>query len=163
MLDLACGPGIYSRPFAQKLSRGYIVGLDLSEPMLDYASSRARDQGLDNLLFIHGNAQELPFPDNEFDVVNCCGAIHLFPDLPRALSEIRRVLKPGGCFTTAAFRNWLPGESSKKFSKWYFQRVGIYHFRPDELEALLKQAGLNNVECHHAKRYWLIMSAVKPM
>jgi len=51
ILDLACGPGIYSRPFAQILDRGSVVGLDLSGPMLNYAAAKARDQGIENIVF----------------------------------------------------------------------------------------------------------------
>lgn len=164
LLDLGCGSGIYSRPLAQRLSCGTVVGLDLSVPMLNYASSRARAEGLKNLLFIHGNALALPFPDSEFDAVICCATIHLFPipDLLRTLKGVSRVLKPGGRFMTSSLRNWMSGQLSKKFVAWYYQKVGTNYFRPDELESLFKQAGLNNVECLHSKRYWLIMSAVKP-
>ena len=164
LLDLGCGSGIYSRSLAQKLNRGTMVGLDLSVPMLNYASSRARSEGLENLLLIHGNALDLPFPDNEFDAVICCATIHHFsiPDLLRAIMEVRRVLKPGGRLMTASLRNWIPGKLSKRFVDWHYQKVGTNFFRPGDLESLFKQAGLNSVECHHAKRYWLIMSAVKP-
>lgn len=164
VLDLGCGSGIYSRPCAQRLNRGTVVGLDLSVPMLNYASSQARSEQLRNLLFIHGNALDLPFPDSEFDAVICCATIHHFsiPDLLRAIMEVRRVLKPGGHLMTASLRNWIPGKLSKRFVDLHYQKVGTNFFRPGDLESLFKQAGLNSVECHHAKRYWLIMSAVKP-
>ncbi len=162
LLDIACGPGIYTRPLARRLEHGFVVGFDLSVPMLSYASSRAQSSGLENVLFIHGNAVELPFSDNEFECVNCCGALHIFPDIPRALSEIHRVLKPGGRFTMAAFRNWLPGQFSKKFADWYARHVGVNYFRPEDLEAYFKQIGFTGTICHHAKRYWLVMSAMKP-
>ncbi len=164
LLDLGCGSGIYSRPFAQKLNGGIVVGLDLLVPMLNYASLRARAEEIDNLMLIHGNALDLPFPDNEFDVVVCCATIHHFSitDLLRVIIEVCRVLKPGGRFMTASLRNWIPGQLSKRFIDWYYQKVGTNFFRPDDLESLFNEAGLNNIECHHAKRYWLIMSAVKP-
>ena len=165
LLDLGCGSGIYSRPLAQRLNRGTVVGLDLSVPMLNHASSRARSEGLENLLLIHGNALDLPFPDNEFDAVVCCATIHHFSitDLLRAIIEVHRVLKPGGHFETSALRNWIPGQLSKELVDWYYQKIGTNYLRPGDLESLFKQAGLNSVECHHAKRYWLIMSAVKPV
>ncbi len=164
LLDLGCGSGIYSRPFSKRLNSGIVVGLDLSVPMLNYASWQARAEEIENLLFIHGNAFDLPFPDNEFDAVICGTTIHHFSisDLLRVIMEVRRVLKPGGRFMAASLRNWIPGQLSKKFVDWYYQQVGTNFFRSDDLESLFKQAGLNNVECHHAKRYWLIMSAIKP-
>jgi len=76
VLDLGCGSGIHTRPLAQTLAHGAVVGLDLSVPMLRYASSRTRAAGIDNVLFIHGNALDLPFRDSEFDAVTCCATIH---------------------------------------------------------------------------------------
>ena len=70
LLDLACGPGIYSRPFAKKLENSYAVGLDLSIPMLKYASFMKQREGIDNLMLFHGDALDLPFLKNEFDIVN---------------------------------------------------------------------------------------------
>lgn len=161
LLDLACGTGIYLRRFAKILNRGAVVGLDLSMPMLNYASLQAQAEGLENLLFIHGTAQNLPFPDNEFDVVNCCGALHLFPDIHNVLDKIFCVLKPGGRFTVAAARQLLKGRLAK-ITTYLQGKRGLRYFYVDELELLFKQAGLTNVTCHHAKRGWLIMSAVKP-
>lgn len=165
LLDLGCGTGIYSRPLAQRLNRGVVAGLDLSAPMLNHASSDARAAGLANLLFIRGSALDLPFPDDEFDAVNCCATMHLFstPDLQRLLTEVSRTLKPGGRFTGSCLRNWIPGKSAKRFLDWYSPKVGTYYRRPEELETLFRQASLTGVECHHARRYWLVMSAVKPI
>lgn len=161
LLDLACGPGIHSRPFARQLMRGAVVGLDLSMPMLTYAHAKAQSQGIENLVFVHGDAHDLHFPDNEFDVVNCCGALHLFPDLPKALSEVCRVLKPGGRFTTGAGRWPWQGKFGKKFRDWYHRRAGVKGFFREELESSLKEAGLTNVVCYYEKRSWFIMSAAK--
>jgi len=164
LLDIGCGSGIYSRPFARRLNRGAVVGLDLSLPMLSYATSRAQAQRIENLLLIHGDAFHLAFPDNEFDAINCTATIHLFSnaDLLKALEEVTRVLKPGGRFTASCLRNWIPGERVQRFLDWYSQKVGTYYRRPEHLEPLFKQSGLTNIQCHHAKRYWQIMSAEKP-
>ena len=162
ILDLACGPGIYSRPFAQILDRGTVVGLDLSEPMLNYAGAKARDEGIENIVLIRGSALDLPFPDGEFDAVNCCGAVHLFPDTPKALAEVHRVLKPGAVFAAAVFRNWLPGQWSRQMADRRYQRTGVKHFHPEELESLLTDAELEDVTFHHSKRYWQVVSAIRP-
>lgn len=161
LLDLACGPGIFSRPLARLLDRGRVVGLDLSEPMLNYAGRKARDQEIGNLTLIHGSALDLPFPENEFDRINCCGAVHLFPDIPKALSEIFRVLKTNGIFTTAVFRNWLPGETSRKIADWQYRKWGAKNFQPEEIQSLLIDAGFTEFTFLHSKRYWQIASAVK--
>jgi len=160
ILDLACGSGIYTRPIAQKLKNGCIVGLDISIPMLDYASNKVNDENLKNIILIHGNALNLPFSNNEFHAVSCCGAVHLFPELTRVLSEINRVLKTGGRFTAAVFLK-TPGRIGE-YAASLHRMIGVNSFSPDELEQLLNQAGFNHAKCLHAKGVWMIMSATKP-
>ena len=161
LLDIACGPGIHSRPYARQVPYGGVVGLDLSMPMLIYASARAQSEGIENLIFVHGDAHDLPFHDREFDVVSCCGALHLFPDLVKALSEVFRVLKPGGRFVTGAGRWPWQGKSGKKIRDWYQKRSGVRGFYREELESFLEGAGLTTIVCHYEERSWLIMSATK--
>lgn len=160
VLDLACGPGIYARPLARTVPAGTVVGLDISLPMLRYASRRARAEGVNNLVLIHGTALQLPFPPERFDFVNCCGALHLFPDVPRVLGEIHRVLKPGGGFTVAASRR-RSGTVAALATAYRRRVLGIDAFSPDELGSRLRDTGFEQVQCHHAKRIWLIMSACK--
>lgn len=163
LLDLGCGSGIYSRPLARKLRRGNVVGFDLSMPMLKRASARAHVLGIENLLFVHGNALGLPFPDNHFDAANCTATIHLFSEkeLLKVFREINRVLKPSGNFTTSCLRNIIPGETSKRILNRYSPKVGTYYRRPEDLKPLFEKAGFDDVRCHHAKRYWQVLSAVK--
>ena len=161
VLDLACGPGIYARRFARAAPQGTVVGLDLSVPMLRYAARRAAAEGLRNLALLRGDAMALPFDADQFDLVNCCGALHLFPDLTRVLTEIARVLAPGGRFTAAAFRR-RDGRLAQWATRVRRRRLGIDAFHPDELSARLAAAGLGEIRCHHAAGIWLIMSAVKP-
>lgn len=153
LLDLACGPGIYTRPFARQVAPGLAVGLDLSPAMLSYARRNARAAGLRNLALVRGDALQLPFAGARFDVVNCCGALHLFPDADRALREVCRVLRPGGRFTVAAFRR------TTRRGAWLRRRMGIESFTPAELEARLVAAGLGDAACHHEGGQWLVMSA----
>lgn len=161
ILDLACGPGMYARPLSRTLNRGVVVGLDLSLPMLHYTNMKAQAEGIENLLLIHGSAKDLPFPDNQFDVVNCCGALHLFPELS-TVKGICRVLKPGGRFTVGTTRRLLQGPVGKRIYDYLYRRGGVKYFYRHELESLFSEAGFTDVVCHHEKRYWHIMSAGKP-
>lgn len=97
-LDLACGPGVFTRPLARR-SKGFVVGLDLSLPMLRQAARRIRAEGIRNIQLIRASAFALPFSDAVFPRVNCCGALHLFDRPEKALAEIARVIGPGGGFT----------------------------------------------------------------
>lgn len=162
VLDLACGSGIYSRPLSRKLANGSVIGLDLSIPMLNYASSAAGNERINNFIPVHGNALNLPFPENQFDAVICCGAFHLFPDHDKALSEIIRVLKPLGRFVTAVFYRRIPGAMADYYAKLVSRLNGIHPFRPEELKEDLLYAGFADIKLHHAKRVWMIMSAEKP-
>lgn len=162
VLDLACGSGIYTRPFAHRLPGGSVIGLDLSLPMLSYATRQARAERLENLIFIRANALDLPFPTGLFDVVNCCGALHLFPALNRALNEVSRVLKPGGRFTVAAFRR-REGRASEYVARLRHQLLGINAFTLDELSSCFLEAGLEAGQVHHVWGIWLIISTRKPL
>jgi ubiquinone/menaquinone biosynthesis C-methylase UbiE len=158
LLDLACGAGIYARPLAHQLSRGGVVGLDLSLPMLTYGSHLARQEGLHNLVWLQGTATALPFANSCFDRVNCCGALHLLPELPQVLAEIKRVLQPQGIFTMAVFRH-----GNSPFSLWFrdlrHRLVGVQSFTAASLAQLLYQAGFTTVKCHYEQGIWLMMSA----
>ena len=158
LLDLACGPGIYTRPFARQVAPGLAVGLDLSPAMLRHARRRARAAGIANVLLVRGDAMRLPFGGGRFDAVNCCGALHLFPDPDQALREVHRVLKPGGRFTVAAFGRGS-GRLATLRAALRRRIMGIDSFTPADLQARLDAVGLGEVACQHASAQWLIMSA----
>ncbi len=160
LLDLACGTGIYARPFANQLAHGMVFGLDLSLPMLTFAKFQARNKGMKNIFFLHGDAMTLPFSSGSFEAVNCCGALHLFTDLNHVLSEVSRVLKAGGSFTFATFRQ-REGALAERIVRLRQNATGMNAFRPEELESRLNHAGFAEVKRHHAKGIWLIMSALK--
>lgn len=160
ILDLACGPGIYSRELARRAPSGRVVGLDISAPMLRAAFGRARREGLENLTFVRASALELPFADGAFDAVNCCGALHLFPDIARALSEVRRVLAPRGRVTVAVARR--PDLPLARLGALAMRRLGgVEQLTQQDLESRLLAAGLADVHFAHAARGWMIASATR--
>jgi SAM-dependent methyltransferase len=108
-LDLCCGQGNVSEAL---LSRGcQVVGLDFSPAMLTLARTR-----VPKATFIEADAQDLPFEDAEFDViVSNLGVCHV-PDQPRALTQARRVLCPGGRF---AMTVWCGPDVSPCFEVVY--------------------------------------------
>lgn len=95
VLDIACGTGNFTRDFARVVGpTGLVVGLDASTTMLD----RAVDDtgGMEQVAYVRGDAQNLPFRDQSFDAVCCFAALHLFADPMKALDSITRVLTDGG-------------------------------------------------------------------
>ncbi|MGA7674097.1 MAG: class I SAM-dependent methyltransferase [Rhizomicrobium sp.] len=93
-LDLGCGGGHVG--FALAPHVGEIVAYDLSEAMLAAVVAEAKARGISNLVALQGAVEMLPFADASFDFVATRYSAHHWRDVPRALSEARRVLKPGG-------------------------------------------------------------------
>ena len=99
VLDVACGPGILSAAVA-KAARD-VVAFDLTPQMLQKAAQRCAEAGLDNVTFREGTATELPFADAAFDAAVTRLSVHHFDRPKRVMSEIFRVLRPGGAFVIA--------------------------------------------------------------
>jgi SAM-dependent methyltransferase len=97
VLDLGCGAGLDSLVAAQMVAPvGSVVGLDMTPEMLAKARAGAAESGLENVRFVAGEAESLPFPDGSFDVVISNGVIDLIPDKDAVFSELHRVLARGG-------------------------------------------------------------------
>lgn len=96
-LDIACGTGDITFRLAAKYPAGHIVGLDVTEPMIDYARKR---NTFGNITFTLQDMCRTNFADDSFDIITGGYALRNAPNLEQALIEIRRVMKPGA---TAAF------------------------------------------------------------
>lgn len=96
LLDIAAGAGD-SALLAARERGTRVTGLDYSVTAVDGAIAAAAEQGLaDRVDFIHGDAESLPFPDASFDALLCECSLCTFPDKATAVTEMRRVLRPGG-------------------------------------------------------------------
>jgi ubiquinone/menaquinone biosynthesis C-methylase UbiE len=104
VLDIATGTGEPGLSIAKIVSKGSVVATDLSEGMLKVAAQKANKKGLTNFTTRVADACELPFHNNEFDVVSCRLGFMFFPDVELAAKEVYRVLKPGGTFTTTVWQ-----------------------------------------------------------
>lgn len=93
-LDLGCGTGEMIKQIMQSDNHKELYGIDLSEEMLSVAKGKLPDQ----VKLLLGDSESLPFPDNFFDVVYCNDSFHHYPAPQNVLSEVQRVLKPGGTF-----------------------------------------------------------------
>jgi SAM-dependent methyltransferase len=97
VLDLGCGAGFDAFIAAQLVGpAGRIVGIDLSPEMLALAEAGLKEADIPNVEFRLAQVEDLLFPEESFDVALSNGLLNLIPDKPRALSEIFRVLRPGG-------------------------------------------------------------------
>ena len=97
VLDLGCGTGKLTGLVAAEFSPGKIVGVDLTPDMIERAKRLlAERDGRNNIKFIEGAGENLPQTDGYFDVVTSAFALRNMEDLPRVMSEMARVVKPGG-------------------------------------------------------------------
>jgi len=102
VLEIAPGPGYFCIELA-KLGSYKITGLDISKSFVEIARKNARDADL-KIDFREGNASAMPFEDNMFDFTFCQAAFKNFSEPVKAISEMYRVLRPGGVSVIADLR-----------------------------------------------------------
>lgn len=155
ILDLASGTGNPALSIATAIAPdGHVTATDFVPDLLAYADERARARGLANFSTRHASADALPFPDASFDLITCRFGVMFFPDVPGALCEAGRVLKPGGRVIFAAW-----GPTTQPFFQLTFgillrhvdaslasEAHAPFKFgRPGTLSAALKSAGFAEV------------------
>lgn len=101
VLDLSCGVGWCTRLIARIVGDGpsgfgQVVGLDISDEMIRHAREASKD--FDNILYVWGSAQQVPWEENYFDKAISIEAFYYYPDQERTLAELFRVLVPRGRF-----------------------------------------------------------------
>ena len=97
VVDIGCGAGIDSLIAARMAApEGQVVGVDMTQPMLEKARHAAEEAGIENVHFRLGFAEELPVDDGWADVVISNGVLNLMPDKTAVLREMARVLKSSG-------------------------------------------------------------------
>jgi SAM-dependent methyltransferase len=121
VLDLGSGAGndcFVAR--TQTGETGRVTGLDFTEAMVVKANENLKKTGFKNIEFVQGDIENMPLPDNAFDVVISNCVLNLVPDKQKAFSEIFRVMKPGGHFSISdvVLVGNLP-ESLKKDAEMY--------------------------------------------
>jgi SAM-dependent methyltransferase len=142
VLDLACGPGNFTRSFAKAAKPGLVVGVDASASMLELA---VRETEAENVAYVRGDASELPFPDACFDAVCCFAALYLIDRPIAAIDEIVRVLAPGGrvALLASCNRGPLPATLSDAVVR---RLTGVRIFARDELCDALAARGLIDID-----------------
>ena len=141
VLDVACGPGNFTRAFAGAAGDGLVVGLDASRTMLAQA---ARERPGDSIAWVRASATDLPFRDGTFDAVCCFAALYLIEEPFRAVAEIARVLAPGGrvALLSSVGRGPLPGGFTDALVR---PLTGVRIFGRDDLTEALRSHGLVDV------------------
>jgi demethylmenaquinone methyltransferase/2-methoxy-6-polyprenyl-1,4-benzoquinol methylase len=168
-IDVCCGTCDWTISIAQESKSGRIIGLDFSRNMLSFGQSKVDRLQLDKQIeLVHGNAMELPYPDNHFDYATIGFALRNVPDLEQVLREMKRVVKPGGqvvCLELSKpvwqpfkgiyyfyFRKILPliGKLfAKRYEQYKWLPESLVHF-PDhkQLADIFTKTGLKEVKVY---------------
>lgn len=171
VLDLGSGTGYPALLGAQVVGpAGSVVGMDLAEQMLAAAERKAKRLGLNNISFRTGDVTSLPFEPNSFDAITSRFCLMFLPEIPKAASEIARVLKPGS-WVAAAVWSAPDKNPSIGLSMAAIKQVielpppdptapGIFRLaKPGELAGLFQQAGLVDVTDQDFLADWTYGSA----
>ena len=155
VLDVGTGKGAALIPAARRVGmRGYIVGIDLSNAMVEQAARAARDAGLSNFETRRMDAERLEFPDASFDAVTCAFSLFFFPAMDAALREMSRVLKPGARIGVTMWGK-APFDPAWKMFADQVRPYGVevrmpqrVAYAPENIQALLAAPGFIDIETH---------------
>jgi enediyne biosynthesis protein CalE5 len=160
VLDLGSGTGYPALLAAQTVGpSGRVIGVDLAEQMLAAAERKAKQLGLINVMFRTGDVTTLPFDAASFDAVLSRFCLMFLPEIPKALAEIARVLRPEGWLATAVWSApeqnpylFIPITVIKQFIDLPPPdptAPGIFRLaKPGELAGMLQRAGFTDVIDH---------------
>jgi demethylmenaquinone methyltransferase/2-methoxy-6-polyprenyl-1,4-benzoquinol methylase len=163
-LDVCCGTGDLALELRRRIGpTGRVVGLDFSAPMLELAERKAAASGA-GVEWVQGNALELPFTDSTFDAATVGFGVRNVADLPRAIGEMARVVRPGGRVSILEITTPRRPPLKWFFSVWFDRVVPLlgavagdreaYTYLPssvrrfppaDELAQLMHSTGLREV------------------
>jgi len=142
VLDVACGPGIVGCEFAGIAD--HVTGIDLTPAMIEQAEIRQRQNGLDNLTWITGNAEPLPFAAATFSLVITRYSFHHFIAPEKVLAEMCRVCRPDGCVMVADVA--MPEEKSAAYDQLEIIRdpSHVHALTEKEFATMFQNSGLTD-------------------
>ena len=125
---------------------GKVYGIDLSEESVSFAQ-KYNAKHLDKRCFIQqGDVCSLPYKEGAFDAVTAFETVYFWSPVDKALSEVARVLRKGGCFLIS-----LEASDPEQGKMWTERIDGMVVYTADELKQLLFEAGFSSVKAIHKK------------
>ncbi|WP_067470527.1 class I SAM-dependent methyltransferase [Nocardia amamiensis] len=159
VLDIGCGTGYLTRRLAASTSSGTALGVDASAAVLDRARKITKQP---NCTYTVGVAEALPTEDDSVDVVTNCLMLHHLPEKVRAtaLSEMWRVLRPGGRLLIGEFRP--PANPVARHLIGALTGPAMEHNPIDLLEPMVTEAGFEQIASGDLRPWIRYVTAVKP-
>jgi 2-polyprenyl-6-hydroxyphenyl methylase/3-demethylubiquinone-9 3-methyltransferase len=149
-LDVGSGGGLLAEEFARLGC--HVTGIDPSTESVATARAHAQEEGLD-IEYTAGVGENLPFPDESFDIAYCCDVLEHVNDLDRVLAETARVLKPGGIYMFDTINRTRRSRLvvinlMQEWRSTALMEPNLHDWdmfiKPEELKAALKRAGLES-------------------
>ena len=156
VLDLGSGAGVDVFLAANKVgSTGRVIGVDMTEEMVDKAEGIARTHGYHNVEFRLGEIEKLPVEDKSVDVIISNCVINLSPDKSKVFHEAYRALKPGGKLTVSDIvsEGALPDEIKNDPEAWAGCIAGA--LEQQEYLKKIKKAGFGDVQVVSSKEFYI--------
>ncbi|HRW11495.1 MAG TPA: methyltransferase domain-containing protein [Syntrophomonas sp.] len=158
LLDVGCGSGVMLAILGKEQPHMKACGIDLSEQMIKQAQIKL---GTNADLRV-GDADNLPWNDDIFDLAVCNAAFHHYPNPIQSLKEMYRVLKPGGRLVIAD--PWWP-KKLRQAINYYLQspfntKGDVRIYSPEEMEQMLDASGFKHIDWELVARTYFIVTAV---
>ena len=162
VLDLGSGAGndcFVARAIVGET--GDVTGIDFTDAMLTKATNNAAKLGYKNVKFVKGDIEEMPLPDNTYNVIVSNCVLNLVPDKKKAFSEIYRILKPSGsfCVSDVVIKGNLP-EKLQKDAEMYAGCVSGA-IEMDKYLEIINNQGFRDVTIHKQKEIDLPVEILK--
>jgi demethylmenaquinone methyltransferase/2-methoxy-6-polyprenyl-1,4-benzoquinol methylase len=168
ILDVATGTGDFAFEALSILQPEKIIGVDISQGMLDIAKQKIAKRGMQDRFEVKlGDSEKLPFGENEFDAVTVAYGVRNFENLQKGLNDIHRVLKPGGkavvlefskpkAFPVKQLYNFYFNYITPGIGKLFSKDARAYTYLPESVAAfpdgkaftaIMQKAGFSNTKC----------------
>lgn len=144
LLDAGCGTGEMLHLFSIDCPDKNYTGIDLSENMIRVA----KNKNLEDVQFVVGDCEALPFEADSFDVVTCSMSFHHYPNPEKFFLSLKRVLKPGGRFilrdmaSASKVMMWLINHIELPVSNKLLKKGDVHCYNREDIQELCKKSGL---------------------
>lgn len=158
VLDMGCGTGAILEKISKENPKAFLFGLDLSENMI----AEAKKKNIPKAQYVIGDAENLPYENEKFDVVICNQSFHHYPNPQKAFNEAYRVLKKSGIFIVCdMYCNKLLRAFENNIVLKLMNKGDVRTYSSEEVILLLTKAGFKEVNWRKATKMTFISYGVK--